>query len=575
MKLNSLTREAHVRGISSIVFMSLFIIGIATKTLLPIIWTLFDNGSKLVEYHSSGVWQILGYGIVLFLLVLFFILVYICGIFIKRYIFDLLRHQQPQQRDTTHGSAHWAELPDVIQAGLAGAHGIPMHEFSINEGASIGMHYASNQHLLTIAPTRSGKGVSSIIPTLLEYEGSMLVIDPKGQNAAVTSRHRREVMGQEVVILNPFDTYGLPSSSVNPLSILDPDSPDVVRDVATLAEALIVYGGQGDSHWADSARELIQALLLDIITDPALGPETRNLETLRMRLTKPRKAFGEHMAGLGTRSTLGKLLAVKAGRFQDAESKEIGSIISTAITQTAVFDFPQLQDVMSSTDFDFADLKKRPTTVYLILPVDALVTCGRWLRLMITLAIRAMSRTAARPNKPVLFLLDEFAALGHLEVVENAVGLMAGYGMQLWPIVQDIPQLKTLYSARWESFLANAGVIDCFRTNDMETAEYISRRIGQMTVNTSSNSTTQTYNGGNSTSWSYGTAARPLMQANEVMVMPDERAIIFAQGAPPIWALRTPYYKDSKYTDLYDEDPAHPKTDSALPAEGVQGNSSP
>ena len=429
-------------------------------------------------------------------------------------------------------------------------------------GVYAAMRYKGNRHLVTVAPSRSGKGATSIIPALLEYPGSALVIDPKGQNAAVTSS-RREALGQRVLILNPFGIHGMPQARYNPLSILTPGSDDLVRDTATLAEALIVYGGHGDSHWTDSARELVQTLIIDVVTREAEPPEGRTLKEVRRLLTLPRKqmiAEFERMMGGSS------LLAGKAGRFVD-DGKEVGSIISTAVTQTAFLDFPQIQRATAATDFDFAELKQSAITIYLVLPADTLATCGRWLRLMITLALRDISRVPGKPKGdwPVLFLLDEFASLGHLEVIERAAGLMAGYGVQLWPILQDLPQLKELYKERWESFLANAGVIEFYRPNDMVTADYVSRRLGMTTRDTTSQSVSAPdADGSTKTSWNYGTTGRSLLQPDEVLQLDERGAVMFVQGLAPIWAIREIYWENPNYVGMYDGDPEH---QPAAPAE--------
>ena len=244
------------------------------------------------------------------------------------------------KHDTTHGSARWATPEEVGgPRGLAAPAGIPLHSLDLGDGVLVPLRYNGDQHLFTVAPSRSGKGATSIIPALLEYPGSALVIDPKGQNAAVTAR-RREELGQRVLILNPFGVHGLPQSAFNPLSILDAGSPDLARDTAVLADALIVYGGHGDSHWTDSARELVQALLLDVLTDPDLPDSLRTLAEVRRRLTLPRSTLTKEFNRMSCSSLAGGLLRAKAGRFVD-DSKEVGSIISTAVTQTACWIFPR------------------------------------------------------------------------------------------------------------------------------------------------------------------------------------------------------------------------------------------
>ncbi len=557
MSVNTLPMPRHATGILALLTLAALAFMVKTDTIMPATGWAWKESWHLLEKYSGPLilvsWIPLlmawGLGIVA--------LPAVCVGRVVTYFQELFgRPPAPQQQDTTHGSACWATPEDVARAGLNAKQGIPRHTIGVGNGMWAAMRYKGNRHLVTIAPTRSGKGATSIIPALLEYPGSALVIDPKGQNAAVTSR-RREELGQTVLVLNPFGIHGMPQARFNPLSILDPTSDDLVRDTATLAEALIVFGGHGDSHWTDSARELVQALLLDVVTDPILPDSLRTLAELRRRLTLPRTRLTAEFERMACSSAAGGLLATKAGRFVD-DSREVNSIISTAVTQTAFLDFPQIQRAMAATDFDFAALKQTPTTIYLVLPADTLATCGRWLRLMITLALRDMGRQPGKPEWPVLFILDEFAALGHLEVVERAAGLMAGFGVQLWPILQDLPQLKDLYRERWESFLANAGVIEFFRPNDMVTADYISRRLGMTTRNTASQSVSAPNGDGNTqTSWNYGTTGRSLLQPDEVLKLDEAGAVMFVQGLPPIWSIRETYWENPGYVGMYDGDPEH------------------
>lgn len=141
-----------------------------------------------------------------------------------------------------------------------------------------------------------------------------------------------------------------------------------------------------------------------------------------------------------------------------------------------------MTSVLDRSGFRFADLKTEIATVFLVLPPDRLETYARWLRLMITQSLLEMARSTAKPAEPVLYLLDEFAALGYLAPVERAMGLMAGYGVQLWPILQDVHQLRATYAKRAGSFFSNAAVLQVFGVNDHETAQLVSNLLGQETV---------------------------------------------------------------------------------------------
>jgi type IV secretion system protein VirD4 len=159
----------------------------------------------------------------------------------------------------------------------------------------------------------------------------------------------------------------------------------------------------------------------------------------------------------------------------------LNSILSTALTQTRWLDSRPVKADLVRGDYDFGRLKQEPTTVYLILPARRLGTHSTWLRLMIASVLRPLMLDTRRPKVPVLLMLDEFAQLGHLPVIENNLAMMRGYGVKLWAVFQDLSQAHAIYKERWESFLGNAGVLQSFAPQDVVTAEYVSKRTGQST----------------------------------------------------------------------------------------------
>jgi type IV secretion system protein VirD4 len=179
---------------------------------------------------------------------------------------------------------------------------------------------------------------------------------------------------------------------------------------------------------------------------------------------------------------LDDVLCGLAQSYLTKPSKEKGSVASTARRQTSFLDFKSIQTVLSKNDFDLGSLKTEPTTIYLCLPATRMGTCNRWLRLFINLALSAMETNPTKPDTPVLFCLDEFATLGHMETIENAAGQIAGFGVKLWPIIQDLGQLETLYEKRWQTFMANAGVLQFFGNSDLTTLKWISERLGDTTM---------------------------------------------------------------------------------------------
>ena len=210
--------------------------------------------------------------------------------------------------------------------------------------------------------------------------------------------------------------------------------------------------------------------------------------------------------------------------------------------------------VLSQSDFRFCDLKSRNTTVFLVLPPDRLSTYSRWLRLLITQSLIEMARTSVVPvteAKPVLYLLDEFASLGYLAPVERAMGLMAGYGVQLWPILQDIHQLRATYGKRAGTFLSNAGVLQVFGVNDHDTARLVSDLLGQETVvfQTVARALDSEQSG---LSFSQHHTGRPLLTPDEVRNMAEQNQLLFLAARRPIVARKLRYYADAEFKERYD-----------------------
>lgn len=360
-------------------------------------------------------------------------------------------------------------------------------ERHIMDGHAVGI--ADDRHMMTVAGSRSGKGRSVIVPTLLDYRGSCLVTDLKAELFNITSRRRLEDLGQRVIGVDPFriagDHVADLRGSFNPMMMLDEDSETLIEDAGLIADAMVVASGN-DTHWDDSARSLLEALILHVATCERYEDE-RNLVTVRRLLV-----WG---AALGSTSSLDLLEeemmsneaadgAVRDGAadFFDRPTEERESVRSTARRHTKFLTYRAIQSVITGHDFDLEDLKREPTTIYLCLPAMRLGTCSRWFRLFVNMTLAAMERDRTRPETPVLLCLDEFATLGHMKSLEDAAGQIAGFGVRLWPILQDLTQLKSLYKERWETFLGNAGVIQFFGNNDVFTLEWISKRLGKTSL---------------------------------------------------------------------------------------------
>lgn len=398
--------------------------------------------------------------------------------------------------------------------------------------------WADNRHVVTVAGSRAGKSSTVLIPNLLCYPGSALVLDPKGELARATANARR-LMGQQVHILDPFGATGQASQSHNPFDELTEGNPEHIgADAALLADALIISNDK-DPHWTDSAKNLIRGITLHLLSTGSkatlrelrrlLNADPDELETLLKAMVRS-EAFDGAVANVGA-AFLGKAMA---------GGEELQSILSTAQEQTTPLD--DVRRVTDRSDFRLRDLKRGPVTIYLVLPAMRMGTHFRWLRLVIQQAFAAMELEETMPPHPVLFLLEEFPVLGYLRPIETAAGFVAGFGVKLWTVLQDFSQLKVHYPKSWETFLGNAGVIQAFGNVDLTTTEYLSKRLGQTVVIEGQDVHV------NASSLSSGDSGRrehirhaPLLEPSEItrfFARDTNRQLILVPGRPPIYMSR-------------------------------------
>ena len=460
----------------------------------------------------------------------------------------------------SHGSARFATRKE--RAAFEGSDGLLIGR-DLDTGKLL--RYDGPAHLLTLAPTRAGKGVGTVIPNLLLAERSVLVIDPKGENATIAGEARKRFGA--VHILDPFGVTGLPASAYNPLGRLDADSLDLGEDAASLSEALVMDppGQQSEAHWNEEAKALLAGLIMFAVAHE--DQDRKTLATVREYLTLPPEKFRALLELMQDSAAAGGLIARAANRFLGKSDREAASVMSSAQRHTHFLDSPRIVAATARSDFQFSALRHDLTSIFLVLPPNRLDAYSRWLRLLVAQALQDIARDAEtaqagaeRLKQPALFLLDEFAALGRLEAVERAMGLMAGYGLQLWPILQDMSQLKDLYGARANTFVANAGVLQTFGVNDFETAKWLSQMIGRETTGYQ----TESHKPGDAPSTSYNVTARDLMTPDEIMQIPPHVQLLRVQGKPVIIARKLRYFADMEFDGLHqspDAQPVNPKSE--------------
>ena len=460
---------------------------------------------------------------------------------------------------TTHGSAHFGTAAigarHLAPAAPADAFVLGTLPGAPRKGDA---RFRQDGHILTCAPTGAGKGVGGVIPNLLDYPGSAFVLDFKGENYAVTARARRE-LGQHVILVDPFGITGASSHALNWLDALDPDSPDVVSRAAGLADMLVaVEGADADSHWTDTARELLRGLLVHVA---GLPTNRRTMAELRRIVTASEGDLADTLAEMQADPERGQRIPARAATAHlNRPERERGSVLSTVVRHTAWLDDPRLCAALAASDFDMADLKRQSMTVYLAIPPDRLRVCLGFVRGFIGLALDGITAAPGRPVQRVAFFLDEFGQLGRMDRLADSVTLLRGYGAQLWLFVQDLSQLKAVYP-RWQSFLANTSQ-QFFGTADFDTARYLSGALGQQTIryetqNVSQSSGTWGKPGSSSTSTGEHLQGRPLLTPDEVMRLGPTQPIVLVSGEPPYLLHRVSYLTDPAYAGRFDANPLH------------------
>lgn len=358
-----------------------------------------------------------------------------------------------------------------------------------DEGREVGIK--TDRHLFTAAGARSGKGAALIVPNLKRWPGSCVVVDPKGENATITAGDRA-AMGQSVGVVDPYekakgDAAGL-RCSINPLDLLDPESLTFRADLEKLADGLVRTFDPKHEDWAETARRMIAGTADAIMaTEPRENWTLLSVRAVFVLGPDDLKPVAQRMAALETATGLAQeagglfLTKLANGDSLDAQAfskagKELGWIGDKAFRPVLNGELPP---------FDLRTLKDGTGSLYLCIPPDKLRVRGQFLRLFVTMGLHVMATELAdhdRKKGECLFLLDEFHSLGRLQEVVTASGQMPGYGVHLWPFLQDLGQLEGLYGDNeMHTFFANADAHIFFGNSDAATLDHVSQRIGDVT----------------------------------------------------------------------------------------------
>lgn len=353
---------------------------------------------------------------------------------------------------------------------------------------------ADDRHLFVVAGSRAGKGTSLIIPNLIRWPGSLFCIDPKGENASICGLRRasaddakgtgtsvRDFIGQKVGILDPFKIVRGPARAFrvhfDPLADIDITTETATSEIESLVDAIVI-ADKGEQHFSESAGTILAGTI-----EAVLVREPREKQTLLHCRELILSGFDKLETLLQSVKTPSGLAQDALSLLQDTGDDERGSFRSTLSRQLRWMADPRMQEHLKPKGFSLADAVRGNWSVFVVIPPALIPRMKRWLRLIVRLAFEAKMQSAfEHEGHQTLFLLDEFPALGHFQIIEEAAGYMAGYGIKLVPIIQNIGQIKQHYGQNWETFLGNAGAIIAWGLNDHETETYIADRIGKILV---------------------------------------------------------------------------------------------
>ena len=484
---------------------------------------------------------------------------YIFGGIAAVYMLYRMFHKKPVQQHTSnvYGSAHYAPLQADITDAACLSKGLFFGKSSepgrdATEPGAPGAPVCSTpeHHTLIVARTRTGKGTRVIVPTLLRYGGSALVIDPKGENAAITAAIRKKQLGQSIHILNPWNelasTYqdrGFTPATYNPLDILDRDDPNVVAIAQTLAGAICPAPANAkDRFWQGMAANVLTAVFLWLT---AREDERKTLARAREIVSLTRKDFTtKYLTEMAASEAFSFAIREMASPMIDLADETYSGVMSNLSEATKFLSDPQIKAATATSSFSMEDLATGKSTVYVVIPTERMDTQKTWLRIIIAAGMHIFKnpRAKLKSGHRCLFLIDEFAALGRLDDLPRDIATMSGFGVDFALIVQGLDQLKDHYAEARGTILSNCAYKWFCNVNDLDSAKYLSETLGKWTIGTMSMSSTSSRQGRSST-FSQSETARSLLNPDEVLNLGRDVAIGIQPNGHPHYLRPVDYWQ--------------------------------
>ncbi|MEI9413122.1 conjugal transfer protein TraG [Mesorhizobium salmacidum] len=446
----------------------------------------------------------------------------------------------------TYGSARWAVRKEIEAAGLLGANGVVLGKLDCDY-----LRHDGPEHVLCFAPTRSGKGVGLVVPSLLTWPGSAIVHDIKGENWELTAGWRAR-FGRVLL----FDPTNAASTAYNPLVEVRRGAWEV-RDVQNVADVLVDPEGSLDrrNHWEKTSHALLVGAILHVL----YAEKDKTLAGVAKFLSDPQRPIETTLRTMMLTKHLGDagphpVVASAARELLNKSENERSGVLSTAMSFLGLYRDPVVAQVTSRCDWRIADLvaTAQPTTLYLVVPPSDISRTKPLVRLILNQIGRRLTEDLHAKDRRhrLLLMLDEFPALGRLDFFESALAFMAGYGIKSFLISQSLNQIEKAYGPN-NSILDNCHVRVSFATNDERTAKRVSDSLGTATEMRAM----KNYAGHRLSPWlghlmvSRQETARALMTPGEIMQLPPTDAIVMASGLPPIRAKKARYFADRRLAE--------------------------
>lgn len=452
---------------------------------------------------------------------------------------------------TTYGSARWATEKDIRSAGLLDKKGTLLGKWKGHY-----LRHDGPEHVMAFAPTRSGKGVGLVVPSLLSWTGSAVIHDIKGENWQLTAGWRSRF--SHCLLFNPTDPR---SAKYNPLLEVRKGAHEV-RDVQNIADILVDPEGSLErrSHWEKTGHALLVGTILHVL----YAERDKSLAGVASFLSDPSRTFERTLFAMMTTNHVGSedfpvvhpVVSQCARELLNKSENERSGVLSTALSFLSLYRDPTVAAVTCSCDWMIADLvdAKRPVSLYLVVPPSDISRTKPLIRLVLNqIGRRLTERLEGDPGTrrhKLLMMLDEFPALGRLDFFESALAFMAGYGIRAYLIAQSLNQIEKAYGPN-NSILDNCHVRIAFATNDERTARRISDSLGTTTELRAQ----RNYAGHRLAPWlahvmvSRQETMRPLLTPGEVMQLPSAEEIVMVAGLPPIQGEKLRYFMDENFTN--------------------------